>query len=271
MIESGKKTFLSKKSYEIAYALFRIVPKIGDASIGQKLGESAANILASAVAENYGDTAKYLDVADYLLKLAMDLNSFGFVNGDILLREIGNLRMAIVEVLNEEGKAVDISELFPEEAASSRVPASTIFSHPQKTALENIRQRSETSSRSPTSTEPISVEDMFEATVPGNGGSEPQSQEVARTSGSTVVEIQEASTHSGNSSTTTFLKSGMRQIAILDKIRQSGNCRMRDIQEVLPDTSERTIRYDLEDLIERNLIERIGNGGPSVYYRVRQR
>jgi DeoR/GlpR family transcriptional regulator of sugar metabolism len=62
----------------------------------------------------------------------------------------------------------------------------------------------------------------------------------------------------------------MRQIAILDKIRQSGNCKLKEIQEVLPDTSERTIRYDIEELIERNLIERIGSGGPAVSYRIRQ-
>ena len=66
------------------------------------------------------------------------------------------------------------------------------------------------------------------------------------------------------------LKSGNRQIAILDRIRQSGNCKLRDIQEILPDCSERTIRYDLEELIERNLIERIGAGGPAVSYRIRQ-
>lgn len=67
-----------------------------------------------------------------------------------------------------------------------------------------------------------------------------------------------------------IIKSGNRQIAILDKIRQSGNCKLREIQEVLPDCSERTIRYDLEELIERNLVERIGAGGPAVSYRVRQ-
>ncbi len=72
------------------------------------------------------------------------------------------------------------------------------------------------------------------------------------------------------SSSGNFIKSGMRQIAILDRIRQSGNCRLRDIQEILPEVSERTIRYDLEDLIERNIIERIGTGGPSVSYRIRQ-
>ena len=61
--------------------------------------------------------------------------------------------------------------------------------------------------------------------------------------------------------------SAIRQEAILNRIRQSGNCRMKDIQEMLPDASERTIRYDLQTLLEQNLIERIGNAGPSVFYR----
>jgi hypothetical protein len=61
--------------------------------------------------------------------------------------------------------------------------------------------------------------------------------------------------------------SAIRQEAILNRIRQSGNCRLKDIQDVLPNISERTIRYDLQTLLEQNLIERIGNAGPSVFYR----
>jgi len=61
--------------------------------------------------------------------------------------------------------------------------------------------------------------------------------------------------------------SAIRQSAILERIRQSGNCRMKDIQDMLPNISERTIRYDLQPLIEQGLIERIGNAGPSVFYR----
>ena len=74
--------------------------------------------------------------------------------------------------------------------------------------------------------------------------------------------------HSGNPAI--VLKSGNRQIAILDRIRKSGNCKLKEIQEVLPDCSERTLRYDLEELIERNLVERIGVGGPAVSYKIRQ-
>ena len=61
-----------------------------------------------------------------------------------------------------------------------------------------------------------------------------------------------------------------RQTAILQRIRQNGNCRIRDIQELLPGSSERTIRYDLQSLLAQGLIERVGGGGPAVYYRIRQ-
>lgn len=61
--------------------------------------------------------------------------------------------------------------------------------------------------------------------------------------------------------------SAIRQSSILARIRQSGNCRMKDIQELLPGTSERTIRYDLQTLLEQGHIERVGVAGPSVFYR----
>ena len=67
-----------------------------------------------------------------------------------------------------------------------------------------------------------------------------------------------------------IISSGMRQSAILQRIRQSGNCRLKEIQELFPEISERTLRYDLQSLAEQNLIERVGNGGPAVFYRVRQ-
>lgn len=65
------------------------------------------------------------------------------------------------------------------------------------------------------------------------------------------------------------VKSAMRQSAILERIRQNGDCRLKEIQEVLPEASERTIRYDLQNLLEQGLVERIGNGGPATFYRAK--
>lgn len=66
------------------------------------------------------------------------------------------------------------------------------------------------------------------------------------------------------------VKAAIRQSMILERIRQNGNCRMKEIQEILSDVSERTLRYDLQGLIERGAIKRIGNGGPATTYRVKE-
>lgn len=60
-----------------------------------------------------------------------------------------------------------------------------------------------------------------------------------------------------------------RQAAILERIRQNNDCRLKDIQFALPDVSERTIRYDLQKLCEQGLVERVGNGGPGSYYKIK--
>lgn len=62
-----------------------------------------------------------------------------------------------------------------------------------------------------------------------------------------------------------------RQEEILQIIKQKGTCRFRDIQENLPDVSERTIRYDLGKMTEDGVIERVGAGGPDTFYRVREK
>lgn len=60
-----------------------------------------------------------------------------------------------------------------------------------------------------------------------------------------------------------------RKVKIMDRIRQSGNCRIKDIQEVLPSVSERSVRYYLQGLVQEGLIERVGQSGPSTYYRLK--
>jgi DNA-binding HxlR family transcriptional regulator len=60
-----------------------------------------------------------------------------------------------------------------------------------------------------------------------------------------------------------------RQERIIEIIRQSGNCKVRELQDKLPDISERTIRYDIQALVEQGIVERFGPGGPSTYYRLK--
>ena len=241
MFETGKKEKAAKRAYEIAYAIFRIAAKFDDAGIRGRFESYAIDLLISAKTEEYGNAAKAVAAIDCLVKFAIDLNILSIANGDVLLREVNNMNEEIAECIDKTDEEVDASLFFSEDRKETSSPTKgrlggVDFLPSSEGRLGGIPEGVAEDSRRP------------------REGEDPRFQSAP-----------DSSKESGN-----VIKSGMRQIAILDKIRQSGNCKLKEIQEVLPDTSERTIRYDIEELIERNLIERIGSGGPAVSYRIRQ-
>lgn len=84
-----------------------------------------------------------------------------------------------------------------------------------------------------------------------------------------VIELPDALPNTavlhGNGSSEDF---NARKVKILEKVRSSGVCRLRDFQEVLKEVSERTLRYDLQRLAGEGSIERVGTGGPGTFYRL---
>lgn len=253
MLDSAKKYAANKQAYEVAYAIFRIAAIIEELSIAEVLKREAVAVLEKVVAIQYAEAERPLAILDHMVRFAVDMNLITATNGEILSREAESLKIMIAGCQEAKPKEVDLSILFPhqvpmEEPAMEGVSSHNFFSEEGIAASRAEEYQSKTSFRSENSSEPTIQPDA----VP-------------------ILKVAKTDPEkSGNNLSGGFLKSGMRQIAILDKIRQSGNCRLRDILEILPDSSERTIRYDLESLMERRLIERIGNGGPSVSYRMRQ-
>lgn len=228
MQQSGKNPFILKKSFEVAYALFRVSTNITDAAFAGMLKEEATRLMGNTAKEHYAEAAKSITAIEYFVRLAAEVNFINFSNTEILLREIGNLNTAIAELpdaaINTATKAIDLSDIFSEASIAG-----------EQILFESKKRESKKES---ISTDRISrVEESYQSAQPEENNS---------------------------------LKAATRQTAILERIRQSGNCRLRDILEFLPDSSERTIRYDLQSLAEQNLVERVGNGGPAVFYRIRQ-
>jgi DNA-binding transcriptional ArsR family regulator len=60
-----------------------------------------------------------------------------------------------------------------------------------------------------------------------------------------------------------------RKNRICEHIAALGECRLRDIADALPDISERTLRYDLQDLSERGIVEKVGYSGTKTRYRIK--
>ncbi len=298
MFESGKKGYAAKKAYEIAYALFRISAKIAESGVKDRLESQAMDLLISANAEEYGNAAKTIAAIDALVKFSVDLNMISIANGDVLLREIAVMNDAIIECIDQSDE-VDASKFF----SPSIVPATRGEGHRTEAGTQDIRpskhgsffSRSRISPVVPAASSVVPVktgtqvsvpsvipakaenQEQEPSVIPARAGVQeeadpsvalPDSSVIVPEEGRPVLPSFPMTSESGNA--TSVIKSGNRKIAILDKIRQSGNCKLREIQEILPDCSERTIRYDLEELIERNLVERIGSGGPAVSYKIRQ-
>ncbi|HUC31564.1 MAG TPA: DeoR family transcriptional regulator [Candidatus Paceibacterota bacterium] len=206
MKETGKERFILTKTYEVAYALFRLAAQMHEKDFAEPLRASGIALLGATAAEDYAAAERSLRVMECLVKFGGDVGMIGNLNTDVLMREIYALDAAIAErrtaVKTDE---VNIAEMFSSPESIEHPPAET---HTQELAPY----------REPAIRQPAN-------------------------------------------------DSAIRQNIMLERIRQSGNCRLKDIQEILPDCSERTIRYDLQTLLEKNLIERIGNAGPSVFYR----
>ncbi len=120
------------------------------------------------------------------------------------------------------------------------------------------------------------VDDFYTLTPPssGNSVSSPAEQKSQTKKDRPVARIIDRTLPDRlpNENNAHHYNSSSRQSAILAFFKgrpSSGNilpvCRMKDIQESFPNVSERTLRYDLQKLVEEGAIDRVGAGPMSAY------
>ena len=232
-----------KKAYEIAYALFRIAGIVRNERIAEYLESGALKHLRAVISEL---RALSEHVAELFGKARLpELARFSFSGKEVLpAKESGTLqdiKISLdninkqIEILSEESQIIDDSSTDGFQLIAEDVLA-----------------------RQSNYKEPIKEEKRLGLKI------ERQAPAVIATEAATEEDPK-----------VNIFNGETRQMAIYELIRQfgkeSGNgCRMRDLQEGFSGVSERTIRYDLEKLIEMGLIERAGQSGPSTYYRVKK-
>jgi predicted MarR family transcription regulator len=229
MKETGKERFILTKAYEVTYALFRLAAQMQEKDFAESLRASGTALLTGAAAEDYAAASRSLRVMECLVKFGGDVGMIGTQNVDVMVREIYALDVAIAERKTAvKTDEVNVAEIFSKSEIAAHSEEPKVGEPFRATELEN---------------EPTIMQNEAMVAEPY----QPRSNNPA---------IRQSANDSA-----------IRQVAILERIRQFGSCRLKDIQDILPNTSERTIRYDLQTLLEKNLIERIGNAGPSVFYR----
>ena len=225
--ENNFSQFLAKKSYEIAYALFRLATTVKRPSFADNLEGKGLALLAATIAEDYAGTRIVSRGTEYLLQFGADVGVINQANTQTITGELKAFDSAIAE-LEKSAKtatAVDLNNIFSGLPIPARIGEDNRKTISQEAA--NLR-----------SSFIENGDNGIDVSTNGNGNHSP-------------------------------VKAAIRQTAILERIRQNGNCRLRDIEDVLQEASERTIRYDLQNLVEKGLIERMGNGGPATFYKVK--
>jgi hypothetical protein len=280
-----------KKSYEIAYALFRISAKVSEKSFSEAITTEGIKLLRSSANAEYGETEKILLLIEYLMRLGSGVGIIDLANSETLIYELNELRNIIAE-LSKEGQITkvdkaDISDIFTKSEIGNF--SGNEFGNIKSNKLGNDNNemasfRIAKDEKVIKNENPYFVENEYD---PNDDISQPKKSfkefgnnplnndfdinynNSANEYKYNVLVKNKKNTEYKKVEIGDLLKSGNRQSAILERIRRSGNCRIKDLCQLLPDCSERTIRYDLQSLIEQDLIERVGVVGPAVYYKTK--
>lgn len=253
MNEDALNHYFSKKSYEISYALFRLA-SAAKPSFAESLEKQALNLLESSAKKDRGGAEVALGAIEVLVRFGADVNLISIVNAELLINEAKELNSAIAG--------------FPEAATPPPVNLEDVFSKNPTSADGDqfAASANEAELKSASCPNPESNNVAENSNIHGGLKSVPHS--LTGYPGGASEAGASFFKQSGNSNGQ-VKKSEGRQSAIFERIRQCGNCRLKEMQELLPEVSERTLRYDLQDLVGRGLIERVGSGGPATYYRAK--
>lgn len=225
--------FIKQRSFELSYALFQLARLIKQKDLRGRVEANAVYLLESSEGVEAASLTRAIAVLKKLIILGEGIGEISYDHSKVINKQFANLNAAIAEY-----SAIKDST----EQNNSAIDMDKIFN--KGSLLHNSFQsaRADVLSEGVSKKTPKRLRDISIPRTP--------------------------SLYSANSDVSS------RQEAIIQKLRQSGNdsgCQLKDIIAAFPSVSERTLRYDLQKVCEQGVVERVGNGGPTSYYRLRQR
>ena len=227
MAKNIQEEFLYKKTYEFSYATLMLASSAKNKDIAVLLESKAVSLLDSVLIADYSKTKDIIHSIISLAGIMVDGGLLHPINREVLIKESENIYLAM-----EALPVLSKKEILPD------LNLNKVFS---KSNLPIKRQIADKPAKQQVQSE-IADKNIADEIADRN--------------------YNEAG----------LFKSEMRQSAIINKLQEKGNlpgrqagCRLNELQELFPDISERTLRYDIESLISRGLVERVGSRRNSVY------
>ncbi|NCN53187.1 hypothetical protein GW950_01855 [Candidatus Wolfebacteria bacterium] len=245
--------FIKNKAREISYALIRVSFYIKRDDLRSRMEKLSFELLENAsrleVEKNNSNLNKSLETVsalDGLVRLAHSIYELEPVNATVLVRELDSLDSAMRQLGNANKELSDIESFFNVKQGESLGE--------ERKEIKNIKEENRDEEEKGVDTE-FSPRGFNRVNVSDFSLNGEEDEEVVATP---------IKSDGGGS-----INAAIRQSAIISKVK-AGNghgFRLKEIISDFPDVSERTLRYDLQRLCRQGVLERVGNGGPSSYYR----
>ena len=269
--------FLQQRSFEVVWATFRVAEHISREKLAKSLEDKALDYFAT---KSMGT----LDALEEFVRLAHTVGEISRVNAKVLIREIGNLRAALVEIgereielLPESGEqTLDVSYMFSDRPHSQRIPQreerqesgkrEAVHSKAKEEESAEIKDRKE-SGNSPAESGKESLADKKEDKneMPESGNREAI---VRQESGNNVEKSGRYEVDAGKQYI--GATKDERKAIIIGLLKKRNLCHINDVVSTIAGVSPRTIRGDIKEMVESDQIERIGSGGPNSFFRLKK-
>lgn len=258
--------FIKEKSREISYALIRVAFYIKRMELRDRMENLAFELLDNAARVSVENNNRNIISAlstiaslDILIRLAHSIYEVEPVNATILVRELNNLNSAIRQFGKSDEQLPNLESLFSHNAINNPVASAINFGGQFNTEENLVSSGNENLDAYKSEVAESETSASVTASTAVAESNSPARLSASSFSGSKLVQDNNQA-----------LNIAMRQASIVDKIKSANGAgkRLKDVLAEFQDVSERTIRYDLQKLCERGVIERVGNGGPATFYRI---
>ena len=240
-------------SYELAYIVFRVAEQIKQSDLEKKMKAGAVLVMEAALSDKIDLVRKEIFKIRIYSSFANDVGFISF-----------NVFSSLVEKLKKTEESLVLSEATQEVQDIYDAPVAVLginqILEESKKMGEKSRQKKEEEKNGE-----IRRKDNFNS---GEEDEEVVSKDTSVDSSASSSVVRQGIEFGNSSAIRLSDNSDSKKELVFERVKELKVCFLRDLMDAFPECKERTLRYNLENLVKEERVEKIGTSGPGTFYRV---